>query len=158
MAQEYFANDAETTLVDAIGADATTVIVLSADDFPAFAQYRIRIDNELLLVTAGAGSTTWTVTRGIEGTTAASHLSDSQVCQVLTAGALAQLKLDAFPSASLTGSAIRYNAGTGAWETAVEPFTFRGIVLTPALASLITAEGAIYYDSSLKAILVCTDI
>ena len=52
------------------------------------------------------------------------------------------------------GSIIRYNDGD--WEVVAEPFVFKGLVLTPALASLIDVEGAIYYDSSLKAILVCT--
>ena len=156
MALEHFTNDAETTLSVAIDAIETSMVVISATLFPTVAQYRIRIDDELLLVTGGAGTTTWTVVRGIEGTTAAAHLSDSQVCQVLTAGALEQLKLDTFPVGSITGDMIRYNAG--AWEVAEEPLTFRGIILTPALASLVDAIGAIYFDSALKAVLVCTDL
>jgi hypothetical protein len=57
-----------------------------------------------------------------------------------------------------TGDFIRYNAGTGAWEMAHEPISLAGLVLTPALASLVEAEGAVYYDSVQKAVLVCTDI
>ena len=33
----------------------------------------VRIDNEILRVTAGFGSATWTVTRGVLGSTAAAH-------------------------------------------------------------------------------------
>ena len=156
MATERFTNDAETTLSADTTALQTTLVVANAAEFPAEAQYRIRVDDELMLVTGGAGTETWTVTRGAEGTIAAIHLSDAQVCHVLTAGALAQLKLDALPTGSTTGDIIRYNAGT--WEVAVEPLAFKGIVLTPSLASLIDAVGAIYFDSALKAVLVCTDI
>ena len=56
--------------------------------FPAVAQYRIVIENEILLVTAGAGTTTWTVTRGAEGTTAAAHTDGTLVTHVLTMGGL----------------------------------------------------------------------
>jgi hypothetical protein len=59
---------------------------------------------------------------------------------------------------STTGDFIRYNAVNGHWETAAEPIGVKGIVLTPALASLVDAEGAIYYNSSIKSVMVCTDI
>ena len=62
------------------------------------------------------------------------------------------------PAGTNTGDIIRYNATTGAWETKAEPFAFRGIVLTPALAALVNTEGAMYYNSTQKAVLVCTDI
>jgi hypothetical protein len=57
-----------------------------------------------------------------------------------------------------TGDFIRYDAVSGRWEATAEPLLFRGLVLTPALASLIDAEGAIYYNSASKAVMVCTDI
>ncbi len=57
-----------------------------------------------------------------------------------------------------TGDIIRYNTGTEAWEVAAEPFNFRGLVLTPALSSLVTAEGALYYNSTEKTVKVCTNI
>ena len=62
------------------------------------------------------------------------------------------------PAGVNTGDLVRYNAATGAWETNAEPDAFKGLVLTPALASLIEAEGAVYYQSSSKHILVCTDL
>ena len=59
---------------------------------------------------------------------------------------------------SITGDFLRWNEGTGDWEAASEPIEFKGLVLTPALASLIDAEGALYYNSALKSVLVCTDV
>jgi len=57
-----------------------------------------------------------------------------------------------------TGDFIRYNAVSARWEATAEPILLRGLVLTPALASLIDAEGAIYYNSASKVVMVCTDI
>jgi hypothetical protein len=62
------------------------------------------------------------------------------------------------PAGSVTGQVPRYNQTTHVWETASEPFAFKGLVLTPALASLIDAEGAIYYNSATKSVMVCTEI
>jgi len=89
MPTEQFANNATTTLNGAISStSATSITVASASAFPSVAQFRILIESEIMLVTAGAGSTTWTVTRGIEGTTAATHADGATVRQILTAGAL----------------------------------------------------------------------
>ena len=68
---------------------ATSMTVTSAATFPAALNYRIRIDNEFLIVTGGAGTTTWTITRGAEGSTAATHANGATVYGVLTAAGLA---------------------------------------------------------------------
>lgn len=69
-----------TTLSAAItSTSATSITVASATGFPTSGQYMIRIDDEHLLVTAGAGTTTWTVTRGQDGTAAATHLISTVV-------------------------------------------------------------------------------
>lgn len=52
-------------------ATATTIQVDSADGFPLEGKFRIRRGSELMLVTGGNGTTTWEVTRGVDGTTAA---------------------------------------------------------------------------------------
>ena len=88
MATERFANSAQTTLNGAVGVGDTSIPVVSAAGFPSSSQFRIRIGNELLLVTGGAGTTTWTVTRGIETTSAAAHSLGDAVTQVLTAGVM----------------------------------------------------------------------
>ena len=62
------------------------------------------------------------------------------------------------PDGETTGEFVRYNSVTGAWEVSSEPVVLKGLVLTPALASLIDAEGAIYYNSTQKAVLVCTEV
>lgn len=83
---ENFANEYATTLNGAITDVATSLVVTSATGAPA-ANFRLRIDNEYLLVTAVAG-TTFTVTRGVEGSTAVAHSNAATVTHVLTAGAL----------------------------------------------------------------------
>jgi hypothetical protein len=62
--------------------------VVSAASFPSSPQFKIQIDCELMMVTAlsGTGNTTWTVTRGIEGTTPTTHALGATVTGVLTAG------------------------------------------------------------------------
>jgi hypothetical protein len=77
-----------TTLNGGIDNVVTTIVVTSATPFPSSAQYRIVIDNEVMLVTAGAGTTSWTVTRGVEGSTAAAHSNGAGVFHVVTAASL----------------------------------------------------------------------
>jgi hypothetical protein len=69
---------ASTALTSAITASQTTVTVASASGFPA-SQFRIRIDDEVMTVTGGYGTTTWTVTRAVNGTIAASHATSQTV-------------------------------------------------------------------------------
>src|ERR671925_2279539 len=69
---------AYTTLAGPVNASQTTITVSSAVGFPA-TTFRIRIDDELMTVTAGFGTTTWTVTRGVNGSTAASHVTSQTV-------------------------------------------------------------------------------
>lgn len=80
---EKLSNNAATTLSGGINNTDLTLTVASGTGFPATGNFRIKIELELLLVTNVAG-TTWTVTRGIEGTTAASHGSSTPVIHVLT--------------------------------------------------------------------------
>ena len=69
---------ASTTLTSAITATQTTLTVASAAGFP-LSTFRIRIDDELMSVTGGFGTTTWTVTRGVESSTPASHVTSQSV-------------------------------------------------------------------------------
>jgi fructose-1,6-bisphosphatase/inositol monophosphatase family enzyme len=85
---ERFANEISTTLVGSITNVATSLVVASSSGFPAV-NFRIRIDDEILLVTTVAG-TTWTVTRAQEGTTGAAHSNAASVAHILTAGGLVQ--------------------------------------------------------------------
>jgi hypothetical protein len=97
---ELFTNTATTTVTSgATGAPAAGTseswTVASSAGFPAASnaatppsQFRIRIESELCLVTHVSG-TTWTVTRGIEGSTVAGHANGTQLTHVITAGVLA---------------------------------------------------------------------
>ncbi|TML50805.1 MAG: hypothetical protein E6G21_08885 [Actinobacteria bacterium] len=70
-----------TTLGSAITSSQTSITVASAGGFPTSGNFRVRIDDEDMTVTGGQGSTTWTVTRGVNGTTAASHVASQTVEQ-----------------------------------------------------------------------------
>jgi hypothetical protein len=71
----------------------TTLDVADASTFPATGNFRIRIDDELLLVTAVA-TNTFTVTRGAEGSVAASHVHLTPLTHVVTSGALDAFRQD----------------------------------------------------------------
>lgn len=132
MAFELLQNGASaTTLSSSVNDSATTISVASSAAFPATGNFRVRIDDEILLVTAVSG-TTWTVTRGQENTSAASHANAAAVDYVLTKGAFSALRSEIYrqgvsasrPSSPRTGAMYanfdgytidRYNGS--AWET-----------------------------------------
>lgn len=97
-------NNATTTLNGNINNSTTTVVVTSASGFPSSGSFIIIIDSELMLVTAGQGTTTWTVTRNIEGTTAASHTSGVTIGNVISAGYLTNNYVDMFSNQTVAGS------------------------------------------------------
>ena len=80
----YAVNPRSTTRPTATTADQTTVTVASATGFPASGSYYVRIDDEVLQVTGGQGTTTWTASRGQLGTTAATHASGAAVTALAT--------------------------------------------------------------------------
>ncbi len=62
-----------TTLTADIGTADLGIAIGDFTQFPSLLPYRIKIGNEYLLVTAGAGTANWTVLRGMDQSTAASH-------------------------------------------------------------------------------------
>ena len=69
-----------TTLSAAIATTgATSMTVTSAAQFPAAGNYDVLIDTEIVTITAGQGTGTWTITRGARGTTAATHANGANV-------------------------------------------------------------------------------
>ena len=90
MAYERFANGGLSSLDAAIDNDDLALTVKSAVGFPTGGNFRIIVDNEIMLVTDVQGKT-FTVARAQEGTSAAAHDADAAVFHVLTAGALAVL-------------------------------------------------------------------
>ena len=71
----------------------TSCVVQSASLFPTNPQFRLLVDQEIMLVTAVSG-TTFTVTRGIENTVAAAHANGANVYLIFTAGAMDQIRAD----------------------------------------------------------------
>ncbi|CAM8630796.1 Pentapeptide repeat [Acidimicrobiia bacterium] len=160
----------------ALSASSTTVRVASASAFPQSGTFSIQIDDEIMNVTAGAGSTTWTVSRGSSGTTAAAHiigasvvrttginLSNADMRDVNLAGAnLAYANLgDAnlngakLTNANLTGA--RMNSGTSLYQTVLAGATLRSanlsgvnfsnVILTATVGSS-TVNGANFAGAS----------
>lgn len=99
---------APTTTATAINAssDPVTITIASAVGFPATASYFIKIDNELLLVTSGQGTTSWIATRAQRGTVIAAHLNGATVTMSGIDGATDPTLLDVasfaeFPAAGI---------------------------------------------------------
>ncbi|HEY3717866.1 MAG TPA: multicopper oxidase domain-containing protein [Jatrophihabitantaceae bacterium] len=79
-ANYYQINPRTTTRPNATTAVQGSITVASAAGFPTAPGYYIRIDNEVMQVTAGAGTTTWTVARGQLGTSPpATHASGATI-------------------------------------------------------------------------------
>ncbi|WP_196807598.1 multicopper oxidase domain-containing protein [Candidatus Solirubrobacter pratensis] len=75
----YQVNPKTTTRPTATTAAQTSITVASASGFPAAGTYYVRIDNEVVQVTGGQGTTTWTVQRGQLGTAAAAHAAGAVI-------------------------------------------------------------------------------
>jgi hypothetical protein len=92
MPAEQYANDlvGGTTLATALtDTTGTTVVVTDATPFPTVPNFRIRIETEIIFVTAVSGPT-FTGIRGYEGSSAATHVSGVPVSHILTAGSIIQ--------------------------------------------------------------------
>ena len=75
----YVVNPRTTSRPTATTSTQLSITVASATGFPTSGSFYIRIDNEVLQVTGGQGTTTWTVSRGQLSTLAASHLTGATV-------------------------------------------------------------------------------
>ena len=64
---------ATSSLASNMTASGTTMQVASGSSFPSTNGFRVKVEYEIVRVTAGAGGSTWTVTRGIDGTAAVAH-------------------------------------------------------------------------------------
>jgi type II secretory pathway pseudopilin PulG len=83
----YLAETSPTTTLSGAITSTTqqTITVTSASGFPSAGPFLAQIDSEIVLITGGAGTTTWTVyqttDRGYLGTTAATHSAGATVTQ-----------------------------------------------------------------------------
>jgi hypothetical protein len=114
---ETWANGGSSTLNGAINNSVTSLVVTSASSFPSYPDFRIKIDSELLNVTAVSG-TTFTVERGAEGTTPASHTDTTAVTHEVTAGSLDRAWRDTFGADYTNGYPYNRILNEGATATA----------------------------------------
>src|SRR5712664_3679115 len=87
---DRWTNSAQTTLSGnggSITAGATSMKVASALAFPSqsTAYYRVLVDNEVIQISGGQGTLTWTIIRGLEGTAAATHNDGASVTHDISA-------------------------------------------------------------------------
>lgn len=75
--------DLVTTTTADPGASGTTLAVTSAARFPSVDGFKVRVEGEVMLVTAGAGTTSWTVTRAVDNTSAVAHAAGVTVALVV---------------------------------------------------------------------------
>lgn len=87
---EQLTNFGRTTITAGLTDSATSVSVTDGSVFPSEGNFRLNIEDELMLCTARTGNTL-TVTRGIESTTAVAHNASKYVTQVATAGSVVEL-------------------------------------------------------------------
>lgn len=99
---EQLSNNAVTSVGSTMDNSQTTLVVTLATAFPTEGNFRVGLQDELMLVT-GVSGTTFTVVRGIEGTTAVSHNAGTEVLHVFTEGSFSQMMSDYLP---LSRSAI----------------------------------------------------
>jgi Tfp pilus assembly protein PilX len=122
---------ANTTATGAMTAAQTTISVASASGFPTSA-FRIRVDDELMNVTGGFGTTTWNVTRGVNGSTAATHVLNSTVM---------------WDSANTSGEI--------SWNSATKTLTVKGTILIDGSANVsqtsnYNGQATIYLSGTMR--------
>lgn len=96
MAAEQYTNAGATTLSGnggSIDSSVTTFSVASGTPLPSSGPFRALCGTELMIVGAISGTTVSSVTRGAEGTSAASHNDGDAFAHVLTAYSLSALQL-----------------------------------------------------------------
>jgi hypothetical protein len=91
---EVFNNYGPITLALACGISDPTITVTNASALSTLGNYRLLIDDEIMLATSLTGSVV-SVLRAQEGTTAAAHSLSVPVEPIVSAGALNQLRADA---------------------------------------------------------------
>lgn len=94
--KEKLVNVGKTALNGAITNGQTSIDVLDGSKLPSSGDFRIIVDQEVMLVTANS-SNTLTVERGQEGTLAVAHSDGKPVNQILTKAGLQRYLRDSIP-------------------------------------------------------------
>lgn len=137
---EYFKTRARCPLTSSIDDIETTLTVDSPELFPVNTPFRVLIDNEILKVTGTSGST-FTVERGVEGTSGGAHTGGANVTLVMTASSFDNLVLWEVPdNEKYTARSLRItkdnclvfntnqSAGTLIWDLALRSKLLRVLV------------------------------
>lgn len=147
MTREIFQNSTSDSLSASCLAADTTITVTTGSKFPSTGNFRLLIESETLLCTGRSGNTL-TVTRGVEGTTAAAHGSGQPVTLILTAGSLQAYLRDNVPSADGSKPPYRLidasgNRLTSADFTAVNTTNVTVSDLDDAITLVKATQGAV---------------
>jgi hypothetical protein len=148
MAVEQYSNNTSSTLNGGINSSVPSITVTDGSVFPSVGDFRIIVDSEIMLVT-NRSTNVLTVTRGAEGTTAATHSSGAMVTVILTRASLLKLNEDgvgyglfsARPAAGRVGRlffatnlAVYYRDNGSTWDT-IGPV---GYLTKPPISSSFT--------------------
>lgn len=113
------ASIAASTLAAAITTTGQTAITMTANSmFPQTevnGGFFVQIDSEVVFVTAGAGSNSWTIARAQFGTTAATHSNGAAVTQYFTNGQSPQTENVPSPQNLPSGAAPNAAGAQGVW-------------------------------------------
>lgn len=94
--EQFILNDARTPLAEAIDGSQTSFDVVDGSKFPSAGNFRVKVDDEIMLVTDRSADTL-TVTRGQEGTSGAAHNLNTSCRGIVTSGAIEQSFRDKTP-------------------------------------------------------------
>lgn len=109
---------AATTLNGGINAAVTALVPTAFTGFPGTivnGGYFIQIDSEVMFVTAGAGTLSWTIARAQCGTTAASHSNGAAINQYISNGAATVTLSVPSPGNLPSGAAPNAAGAQGVW-------------------------------------------
>ena len=143
--REQFTNNALTTLNGSVNATQTTITVADGSVFPAFGDYRLLVESEVMLVTARTTNDI-TVVRGVDGTSNISHADTLNIQTILTANALEQALddvtggySDRYPFRLVDQSGVTLNTADFTWANqgtaTVADEDWGGITMTLPVAS-----------------------
>lgn len=110
--RETAVNNATTTTNEALDNSETDVTVADGSVFPATGDFRVRVEDEIMLATSRA-SDVLTVVRGVDGTSAVTHPTSSDIKAVWTSESI----IDTVKQLDVIGS-----ADGGGGESVLRPF------------------------------------
>lgn len=119
---EQIKNFATTTLAEDLDNSETVITVTSGAVFPSSGNFRVTCESEIMLCTS-ISSNDLTVTRGYEGTTAATHANGTEIKHAITAGSLPQIIAENSTTSGVAGCRVT-NSTTQSVGTSGPTLTF----------------------------------